>query len=190
VVLEQSTFQVTARGSVAIVQLEGISPLLLGCNGQITASDGSQISYTMAVVVEFGAYEIANLSPTLFSRVVKADALELHFVASGHDKFGRPQNEQFFKAVVTRKQDSQMDWGWFKNAILSATFDPTAFSEFNIYFGDPLAAQNMHNVIGVLRESAEHEIETYRRLYPSQERELFSTSTQGQNLANCTVPTQ
>jgi hypothetical protein len=189
VVAEKSAFQVTGSGSVVDVQSEGIAPLLLGCNGEITASDGSQIPYSMAVVVEFGAFEIANLSAALFSRVANAGTLEMRFVASGHDKYGHPEEEQFFKASVIRAQSSKMDWNWFKNAVLSATFDPTAFNEFNIFFGDPLTAQNMHEVLGILRESAEHDIETDRQLYPS-DRALFAVTTKTKNLVNCTVPAQ
>ena len=82
IVSKQSTFHVSVNGSVAVVQLEGISPLLLACNGEFSASDGTQVPYSMAVVVQFGAYELANLSPSLFSRVSLAETLELRFIAS------------------------------------------------------------------------------------------------------------
>jgi hypothetical protein len=188
IVLKQSSFQVTANGSVAVVQLEGIAPLLLGCNGEIGASDGTQVPYTMAVVVEFGAYEMANLSPSLFSRVTAAKALELRFVASIPDKYGHPEERQFFKSVITQNQASKMDWDWFKGAVLRGTFDPSAFNEFNIFFGNPPASQDMGEILRVLRESSEHASEAYG--LPDPKGEALAAATKMANWSNCALSGQ
>ena len=188
IVLKQSSFQVTANGSVVVIQLEGVSPLLLACSGQLSASDGTQVPYRMAVVVQFGAYEMANLSPTLFSRLTSADALELRFVASVPDKYGHPIETQFFKSVITRDQASKMDWDWFKGAVLRGTFDPSAFNEFNIFFGNPPAAQDMGEVLRVLRESSEHASEAYG--LPDPKGEALAAATKMANWSNCALSGQ
>jgi hypothetical protein len=161
-VLEQSTFQVTVDGSTAVVRLEGIPQILISCNGEISSSDGSQMPYSMAAVVEFGAYEIANLSPSLFSRVTAVKALQLSFVANISNKYGHPEERQFLKSVITRDQASKMDWDWFKGAVLRGTFDPSAFDEFDIFFGDPQTAQDMGVVLRILRDSSDQASEALR----------------------------
>lgn len=188
IVLKESTFDVRANGSVAVVQLEGISPLLLACNGEISGSDGTQVPYSMAVVVQFGAYEIANLSPSLFSRVPLAEAFALRFTASIPDKYGHPEEREFFKSMITRAEASKMDWDWFRGAVLRGTFDPSAFNEFNIFFGNPPTAQDMGEVLRVLRESSEHATEAYG--LPDPKGEALAAATKMANWSNCALSGQ
>ena len=59
IALKPSGFEVSATGSVAVVQMEGISPFLVDCDGEITTADGT-VPYSLTVTVEFGAYQMAN----------------------------------------------------------------------------------------------------------------------------------
>jgi hypothetical protein len=153
-VIKQTGFDVDAKGAVVVVELLGISQLLLKCDGTITTTDGGRVPYAMTVVVEFGAFEIANLASRVFSHFSDADALELHFVARVRDKYGQLEEWTFFSSVITRQQAAKMNWDWFRGVVLRGAFDPTAFKEFAIYFGEPPTSQDMGLILEAISENS------------------------------------
>jgi hypothetical protein len=179
-----SGFEVSARGSVAVVQMEGISPFLVDCDGEITTTDGGTVPYSLTVTAEFGAYQMANLSPSVFSRVAAVDALELRLATHVHDKYGQPEEWEFFKSIVTRAQASKMDWKWFKTAVLRSTFDPSAFDQFDLFFGNPPTAQDKGLLLRALQEDSEHASEAYDSEVDRER--VLKWSIQMANWSNCT----
>ena len=173
-------FEVSADQSTAIVQLDCASQYLFRCHDTIANAYGA-IPHGWAVTVQFGAYEIANLSPQLFASVPSAQKIELRLVAFGADKYGHPDQQQlFFQAIISREQETRMDWQWFRSAIPSATFDPEAFERFSIMFGDPLSRQDTRGVLAVMRGSAEEALAAYG--LPYNQSSVLRSSMQLSNL--------
>lgn len=178
-------FGVKARGTVAVIELIGIPYVLLACNGELD-SDNGPVPNQMAVTVEFGAYEIANLAPELFAQVTRADAMELHFITNPPDKYGNPRSYEFFKAIVTREQASKMNWTWFRSAVLYGTFDPSAFDEFAFFGGIPPIRQNISDVLFAIRQSSDNASAAFG--LPDPKGKALALATQMANWTNCAIP--
>jgi MFS family permease len=184
-VVGKTTFDVDAKGPVAVVQLKSISNLLLNWNGTLTTTDGGRVPYVMTAIVQFGAFEIANLSSRVLSDLADADALELQIVTVVPDKYGNSGEWKFFSSVITRDQAAKMNWDWFRSVVLQGDFDPTALKEFAIYFGEPPTAQDMGLVLKALRESWEQGAEAYGGR--GGRRTALTLSVQMANWYNCAL---
>jgi hypothetical protein len=152
---------------------------LLACNGRV----GDEVPYWMSVTIDYGAFEIANLAPIAFARILQLSSLDLRFFALSPDKYGRVVEQRFFETVVTREENSKMNWNWFKSTIFKATFDPTAFVKFDIIAGSPPVTQDRDGIFRVLRRDSEKAVEAYG--LPDPDGTAVTAASQMANWTNC-----
>ncbi|MGH8014230.1 MAG: hypothetical protein ACREQ4_17200, partial [Candidatus Binataceae bacterium] len=157
----------------------------LNCGGAVNNTDGTSVPNAMIATVQFGAFAIANLAPGVFQQLPAVTALRLNFFTMTPDKFGQPQRHEFFRSEITREQSAKMDWTWFKNAVYTGTFDPTAFQEFDLYFGRTPTKQDVAEIVATIMQQAQSAEENYG--LPDSNGLALIISTQMANKMNCAL---